>query len=95
VPSNLAYSAGEPFVTMVPRLPTQWWSDGWPQSPNRQPSTVLELKSQLPHVGTLAPQAKVVDASHVHWLLLQAPVVPAYVPQLKQLGPQWVPSVFE
>jgi hypothetical protein len=58
------------------------------QSPNLQFSVVLELKSQLPHVGVLTPQAKLVDASHVHWLLLQAPVVPTYVPQSRQLDPQ-------
>jgi hypothetical protein len=52
------------------------------------------LKSQLPHVGTLAPQARVEDASHAHWLPLQVPVVPMYLLQSKQLEPQWAPSVF-
>jgi hypothetical protein len=54
----------------------------------------LELKSQLPQVGVLAPQASV-DASQAHWLLLQLPVVPTYLLQSRQLEPQWAASVFE
>jgi len=54
---------------------------------------VLELKSQLPQVGVLAPQAKLLLPSHAHASLLHAPVVPVYEPQLRQLEPQCAASV--
>jgi len=38
-------------------------------------------------------QLKLVPASQVHAPELQAPVVPLYDGQLKQLEPQWPPSV--
>ena len=44
-------------------------------------------------MGTFAPHANV-DTSHAHWLLLQAPVVPAYLLQSTQLDPQWAASLF-
>jgi hypothetical protein len=80
------------LVVAVPSWPTQRRASVPCQSPNFQFSTVFELKSQLPQVGVLAPQARLAP-SHVHWLLAHAPVVPTYVLQLRQVGPQWVASV--